>query len=30
MKDGKIVKTGDSSLVKEIEEIGYENIIAGN
>lgn len=30
MKDGKIVKTGDSSLVKEIEEVGYENIIAGN
>lgn len=29
MKDGKIVKTGDSKLVKEIEEIGYENIIAG-
>lgn len=30
MKDGKIVKTGDASLVKEIEEVGYENIIAGN
>lgn len=26
MKNGKIVKTGDASLVKEIEEIGYENI----
>ena len=30
MKDGKIVKTGGPSLVKEIEEVGYENIIAGN
>ena len=30
MKDGKIVKTGDASLVKEIEEVGYEKIIAGN
>ena len=30
MKDGKIIKTSDASLVKEIEEVGYENIIAGN
>lgn len=26
MADGKIIKTGDSSLVKEIEENGYKNI----
>lgn len=26
MKNGKIVKSGDSSLVKLIEEVGYENI----
>ena len=26
MKDGHIIKTGDSSLVKEIEQSGYENI----
>ena len=27
MMNGKIVKSGDISLVKEIEEKGYENII---
>ena len=26
VKNGKIVKSGDSSLVKEIEELGYNNI----
>ena len=26
MKNGKIVKTGDASLVREIEKVGYENI----
>ena len=26
VKNGKIVKSGDSSLVKEIEELGYNNV----
>jgi len=26
LKDGKIIKTGDPSLVKELEETGYENL----
>ena len=28
MRNGKIIKTGDASLVSEIEKNGYENLLA--
>ena len=30
LHEGKIVKTGDSSLAKELEEKGYEDVLSSS